>query len=116
MAQLAIQKLPELRFHKKYKISYWKKARVINNWVAIQTCRQTDVCLCTLAFTFQDLSETNHTNVYIFNTTWHLIFSHSDLKLQTKIFLLYNAIVPLLQTRKMSRLNKQQGAGVVALQ
>lgn len=68
MARLAIQKLPESRFHMKYRISYWDKARVIKNWVAIQTCRQTGVCLCTLAFTFQVLLEINHTNVYIFSS------------------------------------------------
>lgn len=35
MAQLAIQMLLELSFHKKYQISYWEQARVIKNWVAI---------------------------------------------------------------------------------
>lgn len=72
------------------------------------------MCLSTLAFTFQDLSEINHTNIYMFNSYLHLMFSDSDLKLQITIFLLYNALIPLLYTRKLSLLNKLQSTGVVA--
>lgn len=50
----------------------------------------------------------------MFNSYLHLMFSDSDLKLQITIFLLYNALIPLLYTRKLSLLNKLQSTGVVA--
>lgn len=47
--------------------------------------------------------------------TLHLMFSYSDLKMQTTIFLLHKAFIPLFHTRNIL-LNKVQSTDVVALQ
>lgn len=64
-------------------------------------------------FTFQDLSITL---MFTYLTvTLHLMFSDSDLKMQTTVLLLHNAFIPLLLSRN-SLLNKLQSTDVVPLQ
>lgn len=47
--------------------------------------------------------------------TLHLMFSDSDLKMQTTVFLLNKVFIPLLHTRN-NLLNKLQSTDILALQ
>lgn len=81
----------------KFPIEKKSQAYYQPSWFAIRTWRDTGVHLCTLSFAFQDLSITL---MFTYLTvTLPLMFSDSDLKMQTTIFLLHNAFIPLLHTR-----------------